>query len=46
MHHSQPDPDNPKITWKKPPLTGDKPSRRSGHTLTITGTNAYLFGGK
>jgi dynein heavy chain len=26
-------------------VVGEVPSKRSGHTLTIAGTNAFLFGG-
>jgi N-acetylneuraminic acid mutarotase len=37
--------DTDSMTWTRPQTTGDKPSARSGHTLTAIGTKLYLFGG-
>ena len=40
-----------KIAWEKPKVVAaghkdeNKPSPRSGHTVTVVGTNAYVFGG-
>ncbi|KAF0682585.1 Aste57867_25292 [Aphanomyces stellatus] len=36
---------SPLLQWTKIECTGDVPSRRSGHTLTIVGSNGFLFGG-
>jgi len=33
------------LTWSKPKTTGERPTARSGHTLTAIGKNLYLFGG-
>lgn len=33
------------LTWSKPQTTGDRPTARSGHTLTAIGKHLYLFGG-
>ncbi|ETW07727.1 hypothetical protein H310_02174 [Aphanomyces invadans] len=35
----------PQLQWRKIECTGEAPSRRSGHTLTIVGSNGFLFGG-
>ncbi|OQR84958.1 dynein heavy chain [Achlya hypogyna] len=35
----------PQLEWAKVLCTGDAPSRRSGHSLTIVGSNGFLFGG-
>ena len=40
-----------KIAWEKPKIVTagnnpeNKPSARSGHTVTVVGNNAYVFGG-
>ena len=33
------------MTWEPAPLKGTPPEPRSGHTFTVVGTKAYLFGG-
>eukprot|EP00516_Mucochytrium_quahogii_P000925 CAMPEP_0203746968 /NCGR_PEP_ID=MMETSP0098-20131031/2236_1 /ASSEMBLY_ACC=CAM_ASM_000208 /TAXON_ID=96639 /ORGANISM=" , Strain NY0313808BC1" /LENGTH=4160 /DNA_ID=CAMNT_0050635227 /DNA_START=190 /DNA_END=12669 /DNA_ORIENTATION=+ len=33
------------LTWTKPYTCGDAPTKRSGHSFTVIGTNAFLFGG-
>ncbi|GBG24145.1 Dynein heavy chain 9, axonemal [Hondaea fermentalgiana] len=34
------------LTWRKGFVVGDKrPTKRSGHTFTVLGSNAFLFGG-
>ncbi|ETV86145.1 hypothetical protein H257_02603 [Aphanomyces astaci] len=35
----------PQLQWRKIECSGEAPSRRSGHTLTIVGSNGFLFGG-
>lgn len=36
----------PELVWSQPRCTGDVPSKRSGHSLTIVKSGvAYLFGG-
>jgi len=37
--------DTATMTWHKPITSGEKPTARSGHTLTAIGTKLYLFGG-
>jgi len=37
--------DTETMTWSKPETTGDRPTARSGHTLTAIGKKLYLFGG-
>lgn len=37
--------DTETMTWSKPETTGEKPTARSGHTLTAIGKKLYLFGG-
>ena len=37
--------DTGSLTWAQPRTKGDVPAARSGHTLTVVGSNAYLFGG-
>lgn len=37
--------DTTTMTWSRPQTTGDRPSARSGHTLTAIGSKLYLFGG-
>lgn len=37
--------DSETMTWSKPETTGDRPTARSGHTLTAIGKKLYLFGG-
>ncbi|CAK4161716.1 unnamed protein product [Aphanomyces euteiches] len=36
---------SPPLQWTKIECAGEAPSRRSGHTLTIVGSNGFLFGG-
>ena len=33
------------VTWEVPQLKGTPPAARSGHTFSVVGTKAYLFGG-
>ena len=33
------------VTWEEAPLKGESPEARSGHTLTVVDTKAYLLGG-
>ncbi len=33
------------VTWEKPVCGGPSPGKRSGHTLSLCGSAAYLFGG-
>lgn len=33
------------IQWSQPATKGDKPSPRSGHTITVVGDKAVIFGG-
>lgn len=33
------------LTWRKGFVVGKSPTKRSGHTFTVLGTNAFLFGG-
>ena len=42
---SQPLQDAGKLEWGQPLHNGSFPSRRSGHSFTIIGSNGYLFGG-
>lgn len=37
--------DTTTMTWSRPTTTGDRPTARSGHTLTAIGKRLYLFGG-
>ena len=40
-----PSPLHQSVTWEVAPLKGTPPEPRSGHTFTVIGTKAYLFGG-
>ena len=33
------------VSWVQPATKGDKPTPRSGHTITVTGDKAVIFGG-
>lgn len=33
------------ISWSQPAQKGDKPTPRSGHTITVAGEKAVIFGG-
>ena len=33
------------LEWFQPRVTGDVPQRRSGHSLTASGSNVWMFGG-
>lgn len=37
--------DSETMTWSRPETTGERPTARSGHTLTAIGKKLYLFGG-
>ena len=37
--------DTGNLSWVQPTCSGEVPNRRSGHTLTVVGTNAFMFGG-
>jgi hypothetical protein len=38
-------PSQQSVTWEVPALKGNSPAPRSGHTFSVVGTKAYLFGG-
>ena len=33
------------MQWAEPKCVGEAPAKRSGHSLSVVGTNAYVFGG-
>ena len=40
-----PDEQTPQLSWHEVAAQGEKPSPRSGHSLSVCGHSAYLFGG-
>lgn len=33
------------LKWRTPTINGDGPTKRSGHTISVVGTNSFIFGG-